>query len=320
MGSESYPTPEARARVRIDQMLTAAGWVVQNYKDIDRMAGRGVAVREFELAGGHGRADYLLFVDGEAVGVLEAKKQGMSLTGVETRSAKYAAGLPFGIPAVGKPLPFAYESTGAETQFTNAFDPVPRSREVHWFHRPETLARWVKAHRAMPDTATFRGGLRHLPPLDRVGLRPAQYDAILALEASLAADRLRALVQMATGAGKTFMAAAETYRMLKFAGAQRVCFLVDRGNLGRQTLRKFQTFVTPDTGRKFTELYQVQLLTSNKGGHSLRGTRAPSGHRPRTVVSFVDGRLRRNATGSAPAEGPGPDWVCSCRGECRGAV
>jgi type I restriction enzyme R subunit len=262
--SDSYLTPEVRARVRIDEMLTAAGWTVQDYRHIDRGAGRGVAVREFPLAGGHGRADYLLFIDGEAVGVLEAKKAGMSLIGVETQSAKYADGLPTGIPAAGLPLPFAYESTGAETRFTNRYDSVPRSREVHWFHRPETLARWVQRFREMPVTATFRGGLRHLPPLDRVGLRPAQYDAILALEASLAADRLRALVQMATGAGKTFMAAAQTYRLLKFAGAQRVCFLVDRGNLGRQTLREFQTFVTPDTGRKFTDLYNVQLLTSNK--------------------------------------------------------
>lgn len=263
MGSD-YLTPEARARVRIDEMLTEAGWVVQDYRRIDRAAGRGVAVREFPLATGHGQADYLLFVDGEAVGALEAKKVGMSLTGVETQSAKYVAGLPVGIPAVGAPLPFAYESTGVETQFTNGYDPVPRSREVHWFHRPETLARWVQRQRTRPAAATFRGGLRHLPPLDRVGLRPAQFDAIVELEKSMAADRPRALVQMATGAGKTFMAAAQAYRLLKFADAQRVCFLVDRGNLGRQTLREFQTFVTPDTGRKFTDLYNVQLLTSNK--------------------------------------------------------
>ncbi|QXG77483.1 DEAD/DEAH box helicase family protein [Modestobacter sp. L9-4] len=262
--TDTYVGPEGHARRRIDEMLTAAGWIVQDYRQINRLAGRGVAVREFELARGHGRADYLLFVDGEAVGVLEAKKVGTSLIGVETQSGKYADGVPDGIPAVGRPLPFAYESTGAETRFTNRYDPVPRSREVHWFHRPETLARWVQRFRTQPATATFRGGLRHLPPLDRVGLRPAQYDSILALEASLAADRPRALVQMATGAGKTFTAAAETYRMLKFAGAQRVVFLVDRGNLGRQTLREFQTFVTPDTGRKFTDLYTVQLLSSNK--------------------------------------------------------
>jgi len=262
--TDAYVGPEGHARRRIDEMLTAAGWIVQDYRHINRLAGRGVAVREFELARGHGRADYLLFVDGEAVGVLEAKKVGTSLIGVETQSGKYADGVPDGIPAVGRPLPFAYESTGAETRFTNRYDPVSRSREVHWFHRPETLARWVQRFRTQPATATFRGGLRHLPPLDRVGLRPAQYDAILALEASLAADRPRALVQMATGAGKTFTAAAEAYRLLKFAGAQRVCFLVDRGNLGRQTLREFQTFVTPDTGRKFTDLYTVQLLSSNK--------------------------------------------------------
>jgi type I restriction enzyme R subunit len=264
VAKDDYVGPEAHARRRIDEMLGAAGWVVQDYRAINRHANRGVAVREFPLAPGHGTADYLLFVDGTAVGVLEAKKVGTSLTGVETQSAKYADGVPDVIPSAGRPLPFAYESTGAETRFTNRYDPVARSREVHWFHRPATLARWVQRFSQMPATATFRGGLRHLPPLDRVGLRPAQYDSILALETSLRADRPRALVQMATGAGKTYMAAAQSYRLLKYAGATRVCFLVDRGNLGRQTLREFQTFITPDTGRKFTELYQVQLLTSNR--------------------------------------------------------
>lgn len=264
MTAEEYLAPEARARMRIDAMLVEAGWVVQDYRSINRTAARGVAVREVPLRAGHGVVDYLLFVDGEAAGVLEAKKVGTSLTGVEIQSAKYAQGLPDELPAVSRPLPFAYESTGEETHFTSLYEPVARAREVHWFHRPETMARWIKRAADSKDAATFRGGLRRMPPLDRVGLRPAQYDAIRALEDSLAADRRRALIQMATGAGKTFTAAAESYRLLKFAGAQRVCFLVDRGNLGRQTLREFQTFITPDTGRKFTDLYQVQLLSSNK--------------------------------------------------------
>ena len=103
-----------------------------------------------------------------------------------------------------------------------------------------------------------------MPPLDRTGLRPAQFEAIVNLEASLAHDRRRALIQMATGAGKTYTAASETYRLLKFGGATRICFLVDRGNLGRQALKEFETFVAPDTGKKFTSLYNVQLLSSNR--------------------------------------------------------
>lgn len=100
--SDDYISPKARARVRvrIDEMLGAAGWVVQDCRHIDRDARRGVAVRGFPLAGGHGRADHLLFMDGEAVGVLEAKRAGMSLTGVEAQSAKYVAGPPESISAV----------------------------------------------------------------------------------------------------------------------------------------------------------------------------------------------------------------------------
>jgi type I restriction enzyme R subunit len=269
-GGSRYLTPEGRARVEIDTQLAAAGWVVQNYRAMNLAAvapdGKvaGIAVREFPLATGHGVADYLLFVDHKAVGVLEAKKVGTSLIGVETQSGKYVNGLPERLTSPVRPLPFAYESTGAETRFTNRLDPVPRSREVHWFHRPETLLGWLLRATAVPPTQLFRGGVRAMPPLDRTGLRPAQYDAILALEDSLAHDRTRALIQMATGAGKTYTAASQTYRLLKYAKAGRVCFLVDRGNLGRQALREFQTLVTPDTGRKFTELYNVQLLGTNR--------------------------------------------------------
>jgi type I restriction enzyme R subunit len=261
--SHAYLGPEAQARLVIDAQLQDAGWVVQDYKALDLSAGRGIAVREFPLQAGHGTCDYLLYVDAEACGVLEAKKEGNSLTGVETQSAKYAQGLPVGVPSISRPLPFAYESTGAETRFTNRLDPVARSREVHRFHQPETFARWIKAWRDDPAMATFRGGLHQLGKLERTGLRDAQYDAVLALEESLAKDKPRALIQMATGAGKTFTAAVEAYRLLRDAKATRICFLVDRGNLGRQTLKEFQTFVTPDTGRKFTDLYNVQLLSSN---------------------------------------------------------
>jgi type I restriction enzyme R subunit len=115
---------------------------------------------------------------------------------------------------------------------------------------------------ASPVEEQLRGLLRHMPALERTGLRPAQFDAINSLEVSLGQNRMRALIQMATGAGKTFTAASECYRLLKHGRSGRLLFLVDRGNLGRQTLREFQTFVTPDTGRKFTDIYNVQLLAS----------------------------------------------------------
>ncbi len=261
-----YLGPEAQARVEIDKQLTAAGWVVQRHRQMNLGAGRGVAVREFPMVEGHGDADYLLFVDRKAVGVVEAKKKGSTLTGVEWQSAKYTTGLPDNVPALTKPLAFAYESTGVETRFTNAFDPEPASRQVFTFHRPATLGEWVRAWSEFGgvERSTFRRRLRDLPPLDRAGLWPAQETAIRNLEVSLTHFRPRALIQMATGSGKTFTAANISYRLIKHADGSRILFLVDRANLGRQTLKEFQAFTTPDDGRKFTELYNVQHLQSNK--------------------------------------------------------
>jgi type I restriction enzyme R subunit len=136
-------TPEQRARSAIDALLTAAGWAVQDVRSADRHAARGVALREFELNPGHGTADYLLYVGGKAAGLIEAKREGATLTGVEVQSGKYAQGLPSSLPAWRRPLPFIYESTGAETHFTNGLDPEPRARNVFAFHRPETLADWL---------------------------------------------------------------------------------------------------------------------------------------------------------------------------------
>jgi len=255
--------PEDRARLRIDQMLTECGWMVQHAKNANVHAGRGVAIREFALAPGHGRVDYLCYVDGKVAGTIEAKPEGMTLTSVEPQTARYIDGLPDGVPAWDNPLPFSYESTGSDTRFTNWLDPDPRSRQVFTFHRPETLAAWLDEWQREPDDPTLRSRLRKMPPLEMGLLWPPKDVAITNLERSLAENRPRALIQMATGSGKTLLAAFAAYRLVKFAGAKRVLFLVDRANLGRQTLKEFQGFTTPDDGRKFTELYNVQRLSSN---------------------------------------------------------
>ena len=278
--SRGLSEPEQKARVKIDEALELAGWLVQNWDEANLHAGRGVAIREFRLKKGHGKADYLLFVDGEAVGVLEAKPEGHTLIGVEPQAKKYATGLPDHLTPPVHPLPFLYLSTGTVTRFTNLLDPEPRSRSIFHIHTPETLAEWLQAnplHLWTQDwhpsgtpvpvdskPSSLRSRLRAMPPLDTGGLWPNQIEAITNLEVSLAADRPRALLQMATGSGKSLTAVTALHRLIKFGGARRVLFLVDRSNLGKQAYKEFSNFVPPDTNRKFVELFNVQHLKSNK--------------------------------------------------------
>ena len=247
--------PEDVARDRIDERLRMAGWDVQKKDKLDFDAAPGIAVREYPTD--VGPADYVLFADRCAVGVVEAKPDewGHRLTTVEEQSEGYAnAKLKWLSNA--EPLPFLYESTGQLTRFTNGRDPKPRSRELFAFHRPETLTAWTQAPRSL------RSSIDVLPPLNHTGLRSCQIKAITSLEASLKADRPRALIQMATGSGKTFTAITQVYRLLKHADAKRVLFLVDTRNLGEQAEQEFMAFVPNDDNRKFTELYNVQRLKS----------------------------------------------------------
>lgn len=258
---------ETRARVYIDQQLTQAGWKVQDRTDLNLFAGQGIAVREVVMKPGHGRVDYLLYVDKAVVGVIEAKPMGTPLSGVEWQSAMYADGLPADIRLAAKTrdgrLPFVFEASGSETHFTNGFDPESRARLIFNFPQPATLTRHLRDADAAPGQPTWRAKVRDLPALDTDPLRPAQITAINGIEKSLAEQRFdRSLVQMATGAGKTYTAVTESYRLLKHGGFNRILFLVDRNNLADQTLAEFQNYRTPDDGRRFTELYNVAKLSS----------------------------------------------------------
>ncbi len=247
--------PEQIARDRIDRMLMDAGWLVQSKKRIDFSAGLGIAIREYQTS--VGPADYVLFVGQQPLGIIEAKKEddGHRLTVVEDQSADYAsAHLKFFKNTEG--LKYIYESTGVLTRFTDYTDPKPRGRSVFSFHRPETLLEWSQKEKSL------RGRFTNFPKLDETGLRPAQIVAINNLEKSFKGNRPRALIQMATGAGKTFTAATFIYRLLKFAKAKRILFLVDTKNLGEQAEQEFMSYQPKDDNRKFTELYNVQRLTS----------------------------------------------------------
>lgn len=248
--------PEERARKQIDSLLALAGWEVQDRINYDPTRSLGIAVRDFSLL--QGEADYILFVDRRAVGVIEAKPEGTTLGGVDSQSQWYSENFPSQFPNVQIPLPFIYESTGVETLFRDLRDPAPRSRRVFSFHKPETLLEWSN------QPHTLRKRLTLLPPLNIAGLRDCQIEAINNLERSFADARPRALIQMCTGSGKSFCAVSSIYRLIRYAGAKRVLFLVDRNNLGRQAKTEFQQYVTPDDGRKFTEIYNVQHLSSNQ--------------------------------------------------------
>ncbi|MCC5865690.1 MAG: DEAD/DEAH box helicase family protein [Wenzhouxiangella sp.] len=254
--NDTHQTPEQQAREQIDSLLSAAGWVIQDRAEFNRNAALGVAVREFPLPAGY--CDFLLFVDGKAAGVIEAKKTGVTLSGVADQSARYQVDPPVHLACWDEFLVYDYESTGDETFFSNQRDPKPRSRRLFAFHRPETLHDWLR------QPATLRARLSELPPLDTRGLRDCQIEAIQGLEKSLAQDRPRALIQLATGAGKTFTACSFSYRLIRHAGAKRILFLVDRNNLGDQTLKEFQNFQPSGTANRFTDTYIVQHLHARR--------------------------------------------------------
>ena len=248
--------PEQLARDHIDKQLLDCGWLIQDKSKINLAAGQGIAVREYQTD--VGPADYVLFVARKPVGVIEAKKpeEGVHLvTDVENQSANYAyAKLKY---LNNDPLPFVYESTGEITRFTDYRDPKPRSRNVFTFHRPETFAKWIK------EDKTLRARFFDLPELLEEGLRDCQIKAITKLDISFKENRPRALIQMATGSGKTFTAITFIYRLLKFTKAKRILFLVDTKNLGEQAEQEFMAFVPNDDNRKFTELYGVTRLKSS---------------------------------------------------------
>ena len=220
-------TPEEKARLKIDEELIQAGWVIQDRSDFNRNAGIGVAVREF-LMDDNTEADYMLFVDGKACGVIEAKKAGMALSGVENQSQKYSEHLPTKTRYWQLPLPFIYETNSEEIYFTDSRDIDACSRRIFAFHKPETLFELLN------QKDTLRNNLKHLPGLNKTGLRNCQVEAIEGLENSLAKNCKRSLIHMATGAGKTFTACNFVYRLLKYGNAKRILFLVDRNNLGKQ--------------------------------------------------------------------------------------
>lgn len=255
--------PEAKARVSIDAKLEAAGWVLQDMSEFDRTASLGVAVREFRTKEGN-EVDYALFVDGFPCGLIEAKEDNKAveliINALNQNEGYQSEGLKGNYKK--EDIRFIYEATGNIIQYKDLKDPNPRSHKIYSFHRPESLKELIdeyKTHVLYKGT-TLRSRLQSFPELPTDGFRDCQVKAVLGLENSFGLNRPRSLVQMATGAGKTFTAITSVYRLLKFAGAKRVLFLVDTNNLGEQAEAEFKKYNSYDTKQKFTDLYSVERI------------------------------------------------------------
>lgn len=248
--------PEQKARKVIDKKLEQSGWIVQDVKKLNPIASLGVAVREFPTD--TGPVDYALFVNGIPVGVIEAKKSeaGENITTVEEQSARYANST-FKWIKIEYSIRFAYEATDNLIRFTDYNDIKFRSRTVFSFHRPETL------ERLLANEGTIRNNMKNFPPLDEAGFRKCQINAIRNLDISFSNNRQKALVQMATGAGKTFTAITAAYRLLKYGKMNRILFLVDTKSLGEQAEREFLAYTPNDDPRSFSQLYGVRRLKSS---------------------------------------------------------
>ena len=249
-------TPEEKARLVIDEKLKQSGWVIQDIKELNLSTALGVAVREFPTS--TGEVDYALFVEGLPVGVVEAKREeaGEHITDVEVQSNRYVNSKLKWIKS-DYVIRFVYEATDKIVRFTDYKDIKYRSRTVFSFHRPETLLALL----GQPNT--IRNNMKHFPPLDTNGFRKCQINAINNLDKSFSDNRPKALVQMATGAGKTFTAITAAYRLLKYGKMKRILFLVDTKSLGEQTEREFLAYTPNDDPRSFSQIYGVRRLKSS---------------------------------------------------------
>ena len=248
--------PEQIARDQIDKQLSECGWIIQSKQRINLHAGLGVAVREYQTD--VGPADYVLFVEGKPVGIIEAKREeeGQKFSVHETQVEEYAKAK---LKLINnEPLPFLYLSTGTITRFADTRDPKPRFREIFTFHRPEGLQSWLRKEKSLR-----RRMAEDMPMLITDGLRDCQIDAITKLEESFKKNKPKALIQMATGSGKTFTAITFIYRLLKNIKANKILFLVDTKNLGEQAEGEFRSYIPQDDNRLFPELHGVVRLNSS---------------------------------------------------------
>ena len=242
-------TPEEKARITIDRWFNDSGWQVVNRDEYEANIS-AVAIREGNL-----EADYFLFINGKAIGVLEAKREEVDVSShvVSEQVETYAKSVPSYYQAWKRPLPFLYKSNGKELLFKDMRNPDANWETLSKIHTPNDLVKKF----GIDDP--FAG----LPTLPKKGLRDCQYEAVTELEKSFKSGQKRALMVLATGAGKTYTACLTAYRMLSYTPMRRVLFLVDRNNLGKQAETEFGTFRLTETGDAFNTIFSVNRLRSS---------------------------------------------------------
>lgn len=246
--------PEEKARVKIDQMFEDAGWKVVD-REFYSPTITAAAIRE-GLLEGNNEADYFLFINGKAVGVLEAKREEANIASsrVCEQAIKYTRYVPECYQTYLRPLPFIYQSNGVSTLFRDCRIEDSDYEDMNRIHTPKEMVKML----GIEDP--YAG----LPTLQSKGLRDCQYEAISELENSFRAGQNRALLVLATGAGKTFTACMAAYRLLAYTPMKRILFLVDRNNLGKQAEGEFGKFRLTENGDPFNTIYTVNRLKSIK--------------------------------------------------------
>ena len=245
-------TPEEKARQKIDQWFAEAGWKVINREDYEPTS-TAVAIRE-GLLKGNLEADYFLFINGKAVGVLEAKREDIDALSdkVCAQAALYAKSVPHIYQTYQNPLPFIFTSNGKNLYFCDFRKQEQSFKQIMAIPTPYDLVKQL-------GISDYFAGL---PTLQKKGLRDCQYEAVTELEKSFRSGQNRALMVLATGAGKTYTACLAAYRLLSYTPMRRILFLVDRNNLGKQAEGEFGTFRLTENGDAFNTIFTVNRLRS----------------------------------------------------------
>ena len=246
---EDAMLPEEKARVKIDKQLRNAGWDIISRNEY--LPNSTTAVKE-ALMVGNTESDYLLFVDGKAIAVVEAKREENPLGDEVKKQAEDYAVSPQSWYALWfeKLIPLVYMANGNKIYFKNMLVEDSEYEELSQMHSPKKMLQIIGK----------KSEYGALPLLEKRGLRDCQYKAETKLEESLKLGNKKNLAVLATGSGKTYLACLASYRLLNYTQTKRILFLADRNNLAKQALSEFSLFDRTENMQQMGNLYTIKRL------------------------------------------------------------